>query len=246
MNITIIIPAYFEEKNILLELEEIKKKVKTLNTIIIVFDLETDPTIEVVKEYLEKTKVNNIYLKKNSVGSKRGVINAVKTGIYSAKTKIIVVSMADLSDDIGKIDQMYQMIEKGFDIVCASRYMKGGQQIGGPFLKGLFSRLVGLSLFYFGLPTHDPTNAFKMYKKSVFDGIKIESDGGFEYNLEVIVKAFKKGYKITEIPAVWRDRTTGKSKFKLLKWLPKYLRWYWYLLFEKLDTENFLTENNKP
>ena len=138
--------------------------------------------------------------------------------------------MADLSDDIDKIDQMYLMIKKGYDIICASRYMKGGRQIGGPFLKGLFSRLSGTSLYYLGLPTHDPTNAFKMYRKSIFNTVEIESDGGFEYNLEIIVKAFKKGYKITEIPAVWRDRTEGKSKFELLKWLPKYLRWYWYFL----------------
>ena len=230
MNLSIIIPVYFEEDNILPELEEIKKKVKTSYLIIIVYDLDNDPTIGVVKKYIKKNKYKNILLKKNNVGSKRGVINAIKTGINVTKTNTIVVSMADLSDDIGKIDKMYQLIEKGFDIVCASRYMKGGKQIGGPFFKSLFSRLAGVSLFYLGLPTHDPTNAFKMYRKSIFNRIKIESNGGFEYSLEVIVKAHKNGYKIAEVPATWRDRTTGKSKFKLLKWLPKYLRWYWYLL----------------
>ncbi|KKP37584.1 MAG: hypothetical protein UR23_C0002G0014 [Candidatus Roizmanbacteria bacterium GW2011_GWA2_32_13] len=226
MDLSIIIPVYFEEKNILSELEEIKRKVETSYEIIVVYDLDNDPTIKVVEDYIKKNKLKNIFLKKNNIGSKRGVINAVKTGIYFAKTKVIVVSMADLSDDIGKIDQMYLMIKKGYDIICASRYMKGGRQIGGPFFKGLFSRLSSISLYWFGLPTHDPTNAFKMYRKSIFDQIKIESDGGFEYNLEVVVKAFKKGYKIAEVPAVWRGRTEGKSKFKLLKWLPKYLKWY--------------------
>jgi len=229
MNLSIIIPVYFEDKNIISELDEIKKKVKTSYNIIVVYDLDNDPTIKVVEKYIKKSKSKNIFLKKNNIGSKRGVINAIKTGIYCAKTNTIVVSMADLSDDIGKIDKMYQLIEKGFDIVCASRYMKGGQQIGGPFLKGLFSRFSGLSLHWFGLPTHDPTNAFKMYRKSIFDSIKIESDGGFEYSLEVIVKAHKKGFKITEVPATWRDRTAGKSRFKLLKWLPKYIKWYLYI-----------------
>lgn len=231
MNISIIIPVYFEENNILLELEEIKRKVKISYEVIVVYDVDNDPTIEAVEKYIKKTDSKNIFLKKNNVESKRGVINAVKTGIYFAKTKVIVISMADLSDDIGKIDQMYRLIKKGYDIVCASRYMKGGRQIGGPFLKSVFSRLAGISLHYLGLPTHDSTNSFKAYKKTVFDHIKIESDGGFEYNLEIIVKAYKKGYRIVEIPAVWRDRTTGKSKFKLSKWLPKYLRWYWYLIF---------------
>lgn len=230
MQLSIIIPVYFEDKNILSELEEIRKKVKTSYEIIVVYDLDNDPTPGVVEKYIKKTSFKNIFVKKNNVGTKRGVINAVRTGIIVAKSKIVVVSMADLSDDIGKIDQMYSLTQKGYDIVCASRYMKGGKQIGGPYFKGLFSRLAGTSLFYLGLPTHDPTNAFKMYRKSIFNTIKIESDGGFEYNLEVVVKAFKKGYKITEVPATWRDRTEGKSKFKLLNWIPKYLRWYWYML----------------
>lgn len=231
MQLSIIIPAHFEEKNIISELEEIRTKVKTSYEVIIIFDLDNDPTIKVVEKYIKISKLNNIFLKKNNFGSKRGVINAIKTGINYSKSKVIVVSMADLSDDIEKIDAMYRLIEKGFDIVCASRYMKGGRQIGGPFLKGLFSRFTGLSLHWFGLPTHDPTNAFKMYKKSIFEAIKMESDGGFEYSLEIVVKAYKLGYKITEVPATWRDRTAGESKFKLLKWLPKYLKWYKYFLF---------------
>jgi len=228
MKLSIIIPAYFEEENILPELEEIEKKVRTAHEIIIVYDLDNDPTVKVVEKYIKKNKYRNIFIKKNNVGSNRGVINAVKTGINFARSKVVVVSMADLSDDIDKIDPMYGLIKKGYDIVCASRYMNGGRQIGGPLLKGLFSRFSGLFIYWFGLPTHDPTNAFKMYKKSIFDKIKIESDGGFEYSLEIVVKSFKKGYKITEIPATWRDRTVGKSRFKLLKWLPKYLRWYFY------------------
>lgn len=230
MNISIIIPAYFEGKNILPELDEISKKVKTSHEVIVICDLASDPTIKVVQDYIKKTGRKNIFVKKNNVGSKRGVINAIKTGIAFSKALTVVVSMADLSDDIGKIDQMYRTLKNGHDIICASRYMKGGRQIGGPFFKGLFSRLAGLSLYQFGLPTHDPTNSFKMYKKSIFEKIKIKSDGGFEYNLEVIAKAHKLGYRITEVPATWNDRTAGKSRFKLLKWLPKYIKWYRYFL----------------
>jgi dolichol-phosphate mannosyltransferase len=233
MVLSIIIPAHFEEKNILLELSEINKKVKTPHEIIVVYDLDNDPTVTAVKNYIKNNGSNNIVLKKNNIGSKRGVINAFKTGLKTARSEIIIVSMADLSDDIGKIDQMKLLIDKGYDVVCASRYMRGGRQIGGPVLKGLISRLTGHSLYLLGLPTHDPTNAFKMFRKSIFNQIQIESSGGFEYNLEVIVKAYKKGYKIGEIPAVWRDRTSGKSKFKILKWLPKYIKWYWFLLSNK-------------
>jgi glycosyltransferase involved in cell wall biosynthesis len=208
MDLSIIIPVFWEEKNIIKTLNEIKKKVKTACEILLIYDFEKDPTIPVVKKYLKETKDFNIKLIKNSFGNGRGVVNAVKTGFKKA-----------------------QQIKKGYDIVCGSRYMPGGQMIGGPFVKKNLSRLAGLSAhFLFKIPTHDVTNAFKMYKKKVVDEINIESTGGFEYNFEIIVKAFKKGYKITEIPTSWQDRTEGKSKFKLIKWLPKYIKWYFYLL----------------
>jgi len=49
---------------------------------------------------------------------------------------------------------------------------------------------------------------------------------GFSIAMEITVKAFLIGKKITEVPTTWRDRTDGKAKFKLLKWLPQYMRWY--------------------
>jgi dolichol-phosphate mannosyltransferase len=139
--------------------------------------------------------------------------------------------MGDLSDDLSIVDAMLERYERGYKIVCASRYMKGGRQIGGPLVKRTLSRWAGLSLYYLaGLPTHDVTNNFKLYDKALLDEIPIESLGGFELAMELTVKAFKKGYSICEVPAVWQDRTAGASRFKLWKWLPHYLRWYLYAL----------------
>ena len=58
----------------------------------------------------------------------------------------------------------------------------------------------------------------------------IESQGGFEYSLEITAKAFSRGCRITEIPSTWSDRSAGESRFKLRQWLPHYLRWYFYAL----------------
>jgi hypothetical protein len=89
--------------------------------------------------------------------------------------------------------------------------------------------LAGVSLHYLtGIPTHDVTNNFKLYDKSLLDEIPIQSTGGFEIAMEVTVKAFKKGCPICEIPTIWRDRTAGASRFKVWKWAPHYLRWYLY------------------
>ena len=99
--------------------------------------------------------------------------------------------MADLSDDLTQVDQMYELYLQGFDLVCGSRYMKGGRLIGGPFLKQLMSRVSGLTLHYFrGVPTHDATNSFKLYDAAMVRDVKVESVAGFELGLELTVKAF--------------------------------------------------------
>ncbi len=232
-DIDIIVPVFNEKEVIVSTLEEIKSKVSTPHLIHIVYDFDEDNTLPVVKEYLEAGKADNIVLLKNDYG--RGVINAIKKGFHAAEALATLVVMGDLSDDLGIVDSMFGKIQEGFDIVCGSRYMKGGRQIGGPFFKGLLSRMAGLSLHWLtSIPTHDISNSFKMYRTSLLKSIEIESTGGFEIGLEVLVKAFVEGCKIAEIPSVWRDRVAGKSNFKLLKWLPKYLKWYFFAIKNRI------------
>jgi hypothetical protein len=91
--------------------------------------------------------------------------------------------------------------------------------------------MAGLSLHHLtGLPTHDVSNSFKMYTREVLERIPIESDGGFEIGMEILIKAHFSGFRITEVPSLWRDRTAGQSRFKFAQWLPKYLRWYLFAL----------------
>jgi hypothetical protein len=115
----------------------------------------------------------------------------------------------------------------GAAVVSASRYMRGGRQVGGRPLKRLLSRTAGLTLHWFGgVATHDPTNNFKLYRRDFLDSITIESKAGFELALELTVKATLAGCRVAEVPTTWRDRTAGESNFKLRKWIPQYLRWY--------------------
>ena len=90
------------------------------------------------------------------------------------------------------------------------------------------SRTAGLTLHWFGgVATHDPTNNFKLYSRRLLDATPIESQAGFELALELTVKATLAGRRVAEVPTTWRDRTAGESNFKLRKWLPFYLHWYW-------------------
>lgn len=233
MKISIIVPVFHEEQTIVKLLNQIALKVKSPNEILIIYDYANDPTVNIVNKYINQKNTKNIYLIKNFIGNKKGITNAMKTGFAKAKGKAVVAVMADLSDDLGIVDKMSNLIENGADIVCGSRYMKGGKKIGGPVLKTFLSKFAGLSLhFIFKLPTHDATNAFKMYRKTLLNKIKIESTGGFEYSLEITLKAFRAGSLITEIPTVWYDRPAGKSNFKLFRWLPKYIKTY-SLVFKK-------------
>ena len=217
--LTIIIPVYNEGENIKTAVENIEKEVKYPYTINLIYDFDEDTTIKPARDL-------NVNLIKNKYG--RGVLNAIKTGLAEVKTEFAIVTMADLSDPPDVMNAMKDSaIKNNADIVCASRYMSGGGQIGGPFIKKLMSKYAGLSLHYLaGLPVHDATNSFKLYRKTFLDNVTIESTGGFELGLELVVKAFKNGNKITEVPTIWHDRTAGKSNFKLIEWLPKYLKWY--------------------
>jgi hypothetical protein len=145
----------------------------------------------------------------------------------AAQSPVVLVTMADLSDDLARVDEMISRVERGADVVSGSRYMRGGKQIGGPWFKSFLSRVAGVSLHRLtGIPTHDPTNSFKAYKTEFLRRTPIESTAGFCLGIELAVKAHFTGGKVEEVPAIWYDRTAGKSRFKLMAWLPLYFQWY--------------------
>jgi len=158
--------------------------------------------------------------------------NAMKTGIKSAKTEAVMVSMVDLLEDIKKLDSMLSLFNRGgYAIVAPSRYMNGGSRTSGGFVQRMLSRLASVSLYHLtGLPIHDPINASKLYRKSFLDSVRIQSATGWTIALELTVKAHRAGERVAEIPIVQRERQGGKSKFTLLKLLPQYLYWYWFAL----------------
>jgi glycosyltransferase involved in cell wall biosynthesis len=224
--LTIVIPVYNEGANFKALWSEIRAGIKTPFTAIIVYDFDQDNTLPVVAEVMASGETG-LSLRKNSYG--RGVTGAIKTGLEAVESGPVLVTMADLSDELSQVDEMYDLYGRGFDLVCGSRYMKGGQLIGGPFFKQLLSRFSGLSLHYLrGVPTHDATNSFKLYDARMVRDLTVESVAGFELGLELTVKAFLNGYRIAEIPSTWRDRTEGTSNFRLFKWMPHYLKWYFY------------------
>jgi dolichol-phosphate mannosyltransferase len=228
----IIIPVYNEADNIGNTIRAIETEVRTPHTIYIVYDFDGDNTLPAVKLIQEKDIAVDIALIKNSAGK---VVNAIKSGLRDAREKYLLVTMADLSDDYGVVDRMVSMADHGFDVVCGSRYAKGGKQIGGPLIKRTLSRVAGMSLRHIArVPTSDATNSFKLYRKEMIDTLTIESDGGFEIGMEIVIKAHFAGRRVTEIPCTWQDRQQGASRFRLLHWMPNYLKWYWFAIRKRV------------
>ena len=228
---TLIIPVYDEEHTIVPLVGEIKRCVQPTWRALIVYDHDDDSTLRKLDELTSQH--DNVRFVRNRPGP--GIVNAFRTGFAEADTPFVVPIMADLSDMPETVNAMHERIHDGYDLVVASRYAPGGAKVGGPLLKNLLSRIANATLHALtGIPTHDMTNAFIMYRRPVLDTITIESTGGFEITMEIIAKAFVLGYRITEVPTVNRDRAAGKSKFKLLHWILKYLYWFLYILGHSL------------
>ena len=223
LELAIILPVYNEGERVEPVLRALSAQVRTRHELVVVYDFDGDSTVPVVTRLAGE--IPGLRGLRNDLG--RGVLNAMKAGIAGTSAPYVLISMADGSDEPQVVDPMVGLARSGADVVSASRYMRGGHQVGGPLVKRLMSRAAGLTLHWFaGVPTHDPTNNFKLYSRRFLDSITIESSAGFELALELTVKATLDGRSVAEVPTTWRDRTAGQSNFKLRKWLPHYLHWY--------------------
>lgn len=221
--VSIVIPVYNEGDSVSAVLDRIAESVAIPFEVLVVHDSPDDTTIPTLHAYSQHDPRFQAVL--NTFG--RGPANAIRFGMKSASAPVVVVTMADGCDDATQIDQLTRLVERGVVIACASRYARGGQQVGGPLLKGLMSRLAGLTLHVFArVGTRDATNSFKAYSRRFLDEVGVESDQGFEIGIELVAKARRRRLPVAEIPTIWLDRTFGVSNFKLWKWIPRYVKWY--------------------
>lgn len=227
MLISIIIPARNEENNLRSTVENIVKKLEVPFEIIIVNDNSTDKTKEIAENLTKDKRIRVVNRTKNP-----GFGFAVKDGFKVAKGFAMVPVMADLCDDPNTINEMYEKI-KDYDIVIGSRYMEGGKVIGAPFFKRFVSKNYSRLMNLFGIPIKDIANAFKMYRKEVINSIKIEKND-FSISVEIPLKAYFKGFKITEIPTTWMGRKGGKSKFKFLNVTKGYFSLFIFAIKQKI------------
>jgi len=221
--LSIVVPVYQEAENIQPFLRDLEDEVREPHEVLIVYDFPEDNTLPAISAM--EPPCANVRLVHNTLG--KGVLNALKAGFQASGGDVILVMMADRSDDPKDVSIMARRIREGADVVAGSRYVRGGRQEGGPLLKRTLSRLAGISLHYLaGLPIRDATSNYRAYSRRLIDEIPIEGTVSFALALELTLKAHWRGWVVAEVPTVWRDRTAGQSRFRLFAWMPHYLHWY--------------------
>jgi len=218
MYLSVIIPAYNEEKRLPRTLAEIDKYLKTQNydyEILVVNDGSIDKTVEVLSNL--KSQISNLKIIDNKENHGKGYV--VRQGILEAKGEYRIFTDADNSTSIDQVEKVFPEFKKGADIIIGSRDVKGAildppqpwirQLILGEGFKFLRKIIVGI----WGI--EDTQCGFKCFKKkaaeNIFPKCKINR---FAFDPEILVIAKKLGYKIKEIPVYWRNDPESKVKFK--------------------------------
>src|SRR6266536_4024098 len=184
--VSVVVPAYDEGEAVISVLDRLFESVRLPSEVLVVVDSADDTTVPVTEEYAQKEPRLRCLV--NTYG--RGPANAIRFGINAASAPVVVVTMADGCDDARQIDELVRLVERGVAVAAASRYMPGGQQVGGPVLKGTLSRLAGRSLRTLAhVGTRDATNSFKAYSTEFVRQVGIDSRDGFEIGIELTAKA---------------------------------------------------------
>lgn len=140
--------------------------------------------------------------------------------------------MGDLADDTATYLDLINKIKSGYDLVFGSRYMPGGSRGNLDLIKAFLSSWgTRLAQVLFAVSVHDITNAFRGFRKEVFDRLELNSTG-FSISPEFAIKAHLAGFRLGEVPTVYTNRVEGVSSFKLFKMTRNYLQLYLSLFWQ--------------
>jgi dolichol-phosphate mannosyltransferase len=224
MKLDIVIPVYNEGENIRAVLESFRREVRCAYRVLICYDFDEDTTLTALKPL--SVEEYHYGLVKNEG---RGVIGAIKAGLKATTAPYVLTFPADDDYNAPRIDAMVAKAEAGNDIVCGSRFMPGGCMTECPWLKAVLVRTAAFFMYHIArVGSHDATNGLRLFSRRVIDTIPIESELGFAFSIELLVKCHRRGWPIGEVPFEWHERTAGKSRFRTLRWIPAYMHWLKY------------------
>jgi len=185
--------------------------------VLLVYDDETDDTLPVARALVAEGAPIAVI---RNAGA--GFAAALLTGLRAVDSGPVLVTMADLADDLAALPAMLAAWSAGADLVVGSRYVRGGSSVGGSRLKRLVGRWGSAVLRHAAqFPVRDASNAFRLYDGSLVHRLQVPPATGFEVMLALLLAAWQAGARVEEVPAAWRARERGASHFRL-GWLPRY------------------------
>ncbi|MFH1972209.1 MAG: glycosyltransferase [archaeon] len=235
MNVSIILPTYNEKENLKVLIPMIEETFKDINhEVIIVDDSSPDGTADYINSLGNKNVKLLLRTKKEGIGA------ALRAGYFAANNEIILSSDSDLSFDVKDMIRLLDKLNEGYDLVVGTRHKQATYETKqlSTKLKYAISRSGNFVIKNLtGVDVTDFSANFRVMKKDVFDSIVLKEKTN-PILLEMILKTKYKGYKVAEIPVMFKERMYGESKlniymespkffFKLLKmvFLYRILRW---------------------
>jgi dolichyl-phosphate beta-glucosyltransferase len=248
IHLSVIVPAYNEEKRLPKTLREIDKYLSKQSydyEIIVVSDGSKDRTVEVAKNLMSEIK----NLRVLDFEENRGKGFGVRQGMLEAKGEYRLFTDADNSTSIDQVEKMWPEFEKGYDIVIGSRDVKGAvldppQPLLRRFLGECFALLARIIAGTWGIL--DTQCGFKGFRKEavedIFPRCKIDR---FAFDPEILISAKKLGYRIKEIPVYWKNDPESKVKFKsMVKMGIDLLKIRWNLITRKYEWKSKFQNSN--
>jgi dolichol-phosphate mannosyltransferase len=231
--LSIVLPARNEEGCICSTVEHLHLELNLQHVpheIIVVDDGSSDQTwpmlVELQKKIPQLRPIQN--LKEHGFG------RAIVCGLDNMQGDAVVIMMADESDDCRDVAVYWRELNKGFDCVFGSRFIRGGGTIDYPKVKMALNRVANAFIAtLFRIKYNDTTNAFKAYRKTVIDGCRPIIAPHFNLTVELPLKAIVRGYTWTIVPITWRNRRSGEAKLKIKEMGSRYFFICMYVLLEK-------------
>ncbi|MDW8436412.1 MAG: polyprenol monophosphomannose synthase [Chloroherpetonaceae bacterium] len=235
----VIIPTYNESENIRIVLELIFGLDLPDLDVLVIDDNSPDGTANVVRELAAQNPRIRLIEREGKLGLGTAYVRGFRFALENGYDFVMEMD-ADLSHDPRMIPLFLAAI-KDADLVIGSRYVGSVANVVNWPLSRLFLS-IGASLYtrvITGMPIQDPTAGFKLFRREVLQAIDLDDvrSGGYSFQIEMNFKAWRKGFRVKEIPIVFVDRTVGSSKMsKKIIWEAIWMVWALKLrsLFGKL------------
>jgi len=233
VKLSVVIPARNEEGSIAETLQSLSSILHAESIpyeIVVVDDGSEDRTAEGVRNFA----AGNPAIRLVSNTGRHGFGLAVRCGLRYVTGDAVAIVMADLSDSPSDLVACYRKLAEGYDCVFGSRFIRGSRVVDYPWHKLVLNRLANLFIrAIFGIRLNDTTNAFKLYRRYVIDGLQPLISPHFNLTVEMPLKAIVRGYNYAVIPISWTNRKTGVSKLKIKEMGSRYLFIVLYIWLEK-------------